>query len=77
MCKSLLAELQNVKAERQSIIRDIKLFNYFIFNVYNESEFKGGRSTNYASRLPIHQLERIIESPESLFVVKEALAVKQ
>lgn len=75
--KSLLAELQNVKKERQGIIRDIKLFNYFVFNVYNESEFKGRNSTNYASRLPLNQLERIIEQSESLFIVKEAYAVKQ
>ena len=75
--KSLLGELQKVKTERQNIIRDIKLFNYFIFNVYNETEFKGRNSSNYTSRLPINQLERIIEQPEALFIVKEAYAVKQ
>lgn len=37
--QKMIAELSIVKAERTSIIKDIKLFNFFFFNVFNEQEY--------------------------------------
>lgn len=70
----LLEELQKVRAERQKILKEVKLFNYYFFNVFNEGDFKG-RSSHLLPKVPAHQIEKYIESPESLFVVKEAIAV--
>ena len=41
---AMLNELRNVRNERSEILRDIKLFNYFFFNVFNEQEFKNSKS---------------------------------
>lgn len=67
--QSLTIELKRVKEERSKILKDIKLFNYFFFNVYNESDFRG-RTSNLLPKVPIAQIEKYIDSPESLYVVK-------
>jgi len=37
--QKMIEELAIVKQERSSIIKDIKLFNFFFFNVFNEQEY--------------------------------------
>ena len=72
--RSLLHELKRVKTEREQLLKDIKLFNYFFFNVFNESDFRG-RSSNMLPKVPQAQIEKYIENPESLYVIKQAVAV--
>ena len=50
--KSLLEELKNVRSERQLILKDVKLFNYFFFNVFSESDFRG-RTSNMVPKVPM------------------------
>ena len=70
----LLKELKRVRAERQKILKDVKLFNYFFFNVFSEGDFRG-KSSHLIPKVPASQIEKYVESPESLFVIKEAVAV--
>lgn len=49
---AMLKELRNVRAERSTIMKDIKLFNYFFFNVYNEHDFKGTKNAGIFSKIP-------------------------
>ena len=52
---SLLAELKTVRQDRQKILRDIKLFNYFFYNVYNEQDFRPRGSNNqHLAKIPQH-----------------------
>lgn len=72
---AMLKELRNVRAERETIMKDIKLFNYFFFNIFNEQEFKGNKNAGIFSKIPATQISKYVENPESLYVVKTALAV--
>jgi len=69
--QKILEELSVVKKERSDIMRDIKLFNFFFYNVFNDAD--------YSKRLRMNetftQLEKSIENPSSLFVIKSAKAV--
>ena len=60
--KGLLQELKKVKAERQAILKDIRLFNYYFYNVFAESDFRG-RTANMLPKVPQAQIEKYIESP--------------
>jgi hypothetical protein len=71
----MLAELRHVRTERESIVKDLKLFNFFFFNVFSEHEFRSGKGNSILNKIPASQIDRYVESPESLFVVKTALAV--
>jgi len=71
----MLAELRNVRTERESIVKDLKLFNFFFFNVFSEHDFRSGKGTGILNKIPAAQIDRYVENPESLFVVKTALAV--
>lgn len=72
---AMLNELRSVRVERESILKDIKLFNYFFFNVFNDQEFKSSKMGGLLSKLPVSQIDKYVENPEQLFIVKEALAV--
>lgn len=47
----MLGELRSVRTERESIMKDIKLFNYFLFNVFNEADFKGNKGAGILHKL--------------------------
>jgi len=73
---AMLSELRNVRQERESIMKEIKLFDYFFLNVFNEQEFKGSKGQGgVLSKIPAAQIDKYVEDPEALFVVKQALAV--
>jgi hypothetical protein len=72
---SMIQELRSVRAERESIMRDIKLFNFFFLNVFNETEFKNSKSQGALCKIPQNQIDKYVENPDQLFVTKEALAV--
>jgi len=58
---SMLKELRKVRKERETIMRDLKLFNYFFFNVH--SERLTHQSSTHMTKIPPSQLEKHIENP--------------
>ena len=70
--EKLLQELAIVKQERTALIRDMRLFNFFFFNVFSEAEYlKRLRLTDHPN-----QLEKAIDHPSTLFVIKKSLALQ-
>ncbi|TNV79953.1 hypothetical protein FGO68_gene14938 [Halteria grandinella] len=65
----LLEEVKSVQRERKNLLKDLKLFQYFLFNVCPP----GGELQKWLSRIPQTQLDRYVNDPEQLFIKKQAI----
>ena len=69
----LLDEVKAVAQERKDIIKQMKLFQYFIFNVCPPNS----ELSKWLSRVPPSQIQKYVEDPEHLFIKKEALGRRE
>lgn len=69
----LLDEIKAVTQERRSIMKDLKLFEYFIFNVCPTNQ----ELSKWVARVAPSQIAKYVDNPENLYVKKQALGRRE
>ena len=65
--------MRAVATERKEILKQLKLFQYFIFNVCPpQSELN-----KWLTRVPPSQIQKYVDDPEQLFIRKDALGRRE